>query len=85
MAAEANANSTIPPVFLSLLIFWLAIIFGSFGLFAPRNAIVFGTFFVCSLSMAAALALIVELDESFSGTIQISTDPLQHAITLLGN
>jgi hypothetical protein len=77
-------ESTIPTAFLILLIFWLAVIFGSFGLFAPRNAIVFGTFFVCALSMSAALALIVDLDRSFSGMIQIPTEPLRNAIGFLG-
>ncbi|MBV9966990.1 MAG: hypothetical protein JO008_14990 [Alphaproteobacteria bacterium] len=77
-------ESTIPAAFLILLVFWLAIIFASFGLFAPPNSIVFGTFFVCALSLAAAIALIVELDQSFSGLIRISLDPLQHAIDLIG-
>jgi hypothetical protein len=44
---------------------------------------VFGTFFVCALSMSAALALIVDLDRSFSG-IEISTEPLRNAIGFLG-
>jgi hypothetical protein len=77
-------ESSIPTAFLLLLIFWLAVIFGSFGLFAPRNAIVLATFFVCALSVASALALIVELDQSFTGLVQISTEPLRKAIGFLG-
>jgi hypothetical protein len=31
-----------------VLVFWLCIIFASFGLFAPRNTTVIATFFVCA-------------------------------------
>src|SRR5205823_9233233 len=35
---EQHAGHSIPLPFLVLLIFWLAIVFASFGLFAPANA-----------------------------------------------
>jgi hypothetical protein len=60
-------DSSIPVPFLIVLVFWLAIIFASFGLFAPRNATVIAAFFVCALSVSGALFLILELDRSFEG------------------
>jgi hypothetical protein len=79
-----QSASSIPMPFLILLVIWLALIFGSFGLFAPRNATVIGIMFVCTLSVAAALTLVMELDQSFAGLIQISTDPLHHAAGAIG-
>src|SRR5262249_47257940 len=57
-----QAVSSIPAPFLVVVVFWLAVIFTSFGLFAPRNATVVITLFVCALSVSAAIFLIVELD-----------------------
>ena len=67
-----------------VLVFWLCIIFASFGLFAPRNATVIATFFVCALSVAGAISLILDLDQSFEGLLQVSGDPLRAALTQLG-
>ena len=46
-----NLGSSIP---LPFLVFWLCIIFASFGLFAPRNATVIAVLCVCALSVAGA-------------------------------
>jgi hypothetical protein len=80
---EQQARS-IPTVFLVVLVFWLTMIFFSFGLFAPTNATVTSVFFICSLSIAGAIFLILELDQSFEGLIQISSAPLQQALAHLG-
>ena len=50
-----NLGSSIPVPFLVVLVFWLSIIFASFGLFAPRNATVIAVLCVCSLSVAGAI------------------------------
>jgi hypothetical protein len=70
--------------FLVVMVFWLAVIFASFGLFAPRNATVIATLFVCALSVSGAIFLILELDSPFSGLLQISDAPLRNAIAHLG-
>jgi hypothetical protein len=80
----AQRGSSIPTPFLAVLVFWLAIIFASFSLFAPRNATVLATLFVCSLSVAGAIFLILELDRHFGGVIQISDAPLREALAQLG-
>ncbi|HEX5471238.1 MAG TPA: hypothetical protein VFW73_05100 [Lacipirellulaceae bacterium] len=71
--------------FLAILGFWFAIIFLSFGLFAPINSSVFVVLFACSLSVAAALYLIVQMDRPYSGFMQISSAPLQLALRQIGN
>jgi len=54
-------GSSIPAPFLVVLVFWLGIIFVSFGLFAPRNGTVIAAFLVCALSVSGAIFLILEL------------------------
>src|SRR5262249_48259956 len=48
----AQTGSSIPLPFLMILVFWVAVIFVSFGLFAPPNATVIATLFVCALSVS---------------------------------
>jgi hypothetical protein len=79
-----NMGSSIPVPFLVVLVFWLCIIFASFGLFAPRNATVIAVLCVCSLSVAGAIFLILELDRSFEGMLQVSGAPLRGALAQLG-
>ena len=69
---------------LAILVFWLTIIFVSFGYSAPRNATVIVTFFVCGLSIAGAMYLLVQLDEPYSGYIKVSSAPWRAAIDRLG-
>ena len=77
-------GSSIPVPFLVVLVFWLCIIFASFGLFAPRNATVIAVLFVCALSVSGAIFLILELDRSFEGLLQVSSAPLRAALAQLG-
>jgi hypothetical protein len=75
-------GSSIPSAFLVLLIFWVTIIFLSFGLFAPPNATVIVTLFLCALSVSGAIFLILQLDRPFGGLIRISSAPLHSALVL---
>jgi Protein of unknown function (DUF4239) len=79
-----QGGSSIPMPFLILLIFWVTIIFLSFGLFAPPNATVIATLFLCALSVSGAIFMILELDRPFGGVIHISSAPMRNALTQLG-
>jgi hypothetical protein len=79
-----NLGASIPVPFLVVLVFWLCIIFASFGLFAPRNGTVIAVLCVCALSVAGAIFLILELDQSFEGLLQVSSAPLRAALVQLG-
>jgi hypothetical protein len=79
-----SAGSSIPRGFIGVVIFWLAMTFTSFGLYAPRNAVVVSALFVAALSVALALFLIVELDGAFDGYIRISPAPIQFVLENLG-
>ena len=80
----AGAENSIPLPFLVILVFWLTIVFLSFGLFAPRNATVVVALFVCAISVATALFLVLEMESPFTGFIRISPDPLRYALASLG-
>ena len=80
----ARQDSTLPLPFFAVLVFWLAILFGGYGLLAPGNATVVAVLIVCSLSVAGAIFLMLELATPFSGAMRISSDPLRHALSLLG-
>ena len=83
LMVEQRTNSVARPL-LIVLVCWLTIIFISFGLFAPRNATVICTLFVCASSISGAIFLLLELYTPFTGVIQISNEPLRNAIAYLG-
>jgi hypothetical protein len=83
MYEQAAATVSVP--LLVVLVFWLAALFFSFGLFAPVNATVIVSFFVSALSVSAAIFLIVEMYSPYSGLIQISSAPLRAALAHLGH
>jgi hypothetical protein len=64
--------------------FWLVIIFASFSLFVRPNPVVIATLFVSTLSASAAIFLILEMEQPFSGLMAISPEPLRHALAPLG-
>jgi len=77
-------GSSVSTALLIVVVFWLAVIFMSFGLFAPSNATVTATLFVCALSVSCAIFLILEMDRPFEGLLQISSAPLRDALARLG-
>ena len=80
----AQADTSIPRGLLILVVVWLAVIFLSYGLFAPTNRTVVVTMITVSLLVSSALFLILELDRPFDGVIQISSAPLRHALSYQG-
>ena len=83
-AVLQQIGSSIQWPFMAVLVFWLAIIFASFGLFAPRNASVTAALLVTALSVAGSVYLILEMDQPYSGLIKISSAPLRAALQQLG-
>ena len=78
-------QSPVSPVLLVLLVFWLTLLFTSFGLFAPRNLTVFAVLFVCALSVASAVFLILEMSHPLEGHIKASSAPDIKALELIGH
>jgi hypothetical protein len=80
----AQKSSSIPVPFLVVLVFWLALLFASFSMFARPNVTVIAALLLCALSVAGAIFLVLELDRPFDGLIQLSSDPLRRALAQLG-
>jgi hypothetical protein len=79
-----QSGSSISIPFLMAMVFWLSIIFASFGLFAPKNMTVVISLLLAAISVSGAIFLILELDRPFEGIIQISSAPLRSALMHLG-
>jgi len=69
-----------PKAFLALLVFWLTLLFASFGLFAPRNLMSALTLTLCAVAIAGAVGMILELEKGFGGLIHISPQPMRQAV-----
>ncbi len=80
-----QAQTTLPMPFLAMLIFWLTVLFASLGLLAPRNATTWCCLFVCAVSMAGAIYLILEMNRPLEGAVQISPAPLKKALSVIGS
>ena len=78
-----QAVITVPESFLMILVFWLALVFASFGLFSPRNTTAIVALCLCSMAVAGGITVILEFGSPFSGLIRISGDPMRHALMLI--
>jgi hypothetical protein len=79
-ALETRSGHSIPVPFLVLLIFWLAIVFASFGLFAPANPTALIVLLLCSIAVSGGIVLIEELDNPHSGFIQVPSESMRKAL-----
>ena len=61
-----------PKAVLLLLVFWLTLLFGSFTLFAPSNALSTATLTLCALAIAGAIGMILELERGFGAMVHVS-------------
>lgn len=80
----AQSGSSISKPFLVIVVFWLTVLYMSFGLFAPRNGTAFTTLLISAFSVAGAMFLILDLDRPFSGFMRIPDTPLRNALAVLG-
>ena len=81
--AEAGV-AAIPMPFLMVLIFWLAILFACFSLFADNNATTVVALCIFAFSASAAIFLILELGQPFTGFMSISSEPVRNVLAPLG-
>ena len=66
-----------------MLLFWLAVVFGAFGLNAPHNLLPYVMIGLAAISVPSAVFVILELDQPFQGIFTVSSEPLRHALTHL--
>ena len=71
LLAQQTGQGT-PKAFVALLVFWLAILFASFGLFAPHNLTSAVILTLCALAVAGAVGMFLELEKGFGRLVHIS-------------
>lgn len=86
LLVQQNTHS-LPLPFVGVVVMWLAVIFGSFGLFAPRNTTTVVALFFSVLAVSMAFKLLLDLDNPFDRgvrltppPIRISSEPLRHTL-----
>ena len=75
-----GGGPTVRPAYIGILVFWVVLIFASFGFSAPRNATVVIGFLCCSLAIGSAIFLILELDNPFSGILRIPSGTVETSL-----
>ena len=76
-------HASISTPLLVVVVAWLTLIFVGFGLFAPRNATVIASLFLCALAVSGAIFLILEMDDPLAGMVRISEEPMRRALAIL--
>jgi hypothetical protein len=79
-----QARGSIPFALLMVLVAWLSIIFGTFGLFAPRNGTIIAALLMCALSTSGAIFLIEELNRPLDGLVGVSVAPMRDTLSRMG-
>lgn len=62
---------------------WLVLVFASFGLIAPRNALVGIILVLCAVAIASAMFIMLEMDTPFGGLIAVPSTPMRDALAHL--
>lgn len=79
-----RAHGSISWPFLVVLVLWISTLFLGFGLFAPLHTTIVAAFLVGALSVSAAIFLILELSQPYSGVITLSDEPFRDALAHIG-
>jgi hypothetical protein len=75
-----ETDTSIQPIVIAILVFWIAGIFVSFGINAPRHATMYGVFMILAIGIGSAMFVILELNSPFDGPMRISSQPIQTAL-----
>jgi hypothetical protein len=82
MMLLAQRVPSIPKPLLIAVICWLVVIFLSFGLLTPTNAMTTLALIAAAISVTSAVFLIMELDQPLGGMIRISGEPTWNVLSL---
>ena len=79
----AQQASSVPMPLVAMLTLWLTLLFVSFGLFVRPNVTVVISLLLSALAVCAAIFLILEMYQPYSGLIHVSDAPLRAALMQL--
>ncbi len=80
LALFVQGRDTISMPFLTVLVFWLTVIFGIFGLLTRLNLLVCVIILLCAVSVAASIFLILDLNRPFDGMMRIPSAQVRSAL-----
>lgn len=75
-----GALGSISPPFYWVMVFWLAILFGAFGLSARPNPLVVTVVVLCALSITVAVFVILDMDQPYGGLFGVPSTSMRHAL-----
>jgi hypothetical protein len=78
-----ETGSSISTPFYVVLVFWLTVVFASFGLNAPRNALSYTVIALGGLAIASAVFVILDRDTPFGGLFSVSSQSMRDALAQL--
>lgn len=75
-----ESHTGLPLPLLGILVFWLFLLFISFGMFAPCNKMALVVLAVGACAVSAAIFLVLELNRPFDGLVRVSSEPMRNAL-----
>jgi hypothetical protein len=69
--------------FYGVLAFWLMIIFGCFGLVAPRSPLSVITIVLCAISLSSVIFVILDLSRPYAGYFGIPSTTMRTALSAM--
>ena len=75
-----GSRASISPPFYWVLVIWLSILFGSFGLTARPNGVVTTMTVLCALSITIAVFVILDMDEPYGGLFGVPSTSMRNAL-----
>jgi len=80
-----QGRDTISMPFLVILVLWLTVIFGVFGLLTRLNVLAAVIMLLCAVSVSGSIFLILDLDRPFDGLMRIPSAQMRNALPPLGS
>jgi hypothetical protein len=80
-AVIEGIHGEIATPFYWVLVFWLALLFASFGLRAPPNVLAVIIIALCALSVSSAIFVIRDLEVPYGGVFGVPSDSMRNALT----
>jgi len=79
-AVIEGVHGSISTPFYWVLVFWLTIVFASFGMRAPPNALNVIVLVMCAVSVSSVIFVIHDLDIPYGGLFGVPSDAMRHAL-----
>lgn len=76
-------QAPLPMPFLVVLLFWVSMLYASYGLLAPRNLTVAIVQLIGAMSLSGAIFLILEMNRPLDGMIKVSSAPMIKALEFI--